>query len=310
MENFAVKFLALDRVPKILPLDLVETEQRQADLLNRTILRAGVREHPLPRRHIQSLLEAIVRTCELMHLEVHEQVYESLAAALNDRAVRHEHGHYVIGGREVHFKVFGDSSALVQNGSTGFLTWEAGKCLAWYLACVRKPSRVLELGCGTGVTGIIAAMFGVAKYVFTDYHGTTLENARANWELNKAAITTSSEFKQLDFLAEDPCVDAGVIVGADVLYDDTLCRGLVRFLEAPGCKYEEALIMSTIRTESTYKVFKDSLRESSVLESECVFKLQFSAWCGLPDDSNWRHFLSSATSPFDPVIELIRIRRK
>lgn len=310
MENFAVRFLALDRVPKFIPACFIDSEEKQLELLTCTLLKLSVVEFPLPRAQVQALLEAIVRTCEDSRVPVHEQVYELLAHTLNDNAEREVFGHYVIGSKEVKFRVFGDSSALVQNGSTGFMTWEAGKCLAWYLSCVDRPAEILELGCGTGVTGVVTAMHVNGEYTFTDYHESTLENARANWATNKLTTRASAKFEQLDFLALDQNVDAPVIVGADILYDLTLSRGLVAFLENPGVRFREALIMSTIRTEVTYEAFKQALEQSSVLTWESVYRLPFSDWCDLPQEPEWKQFLASATLLFDPEIELIRVKRK
>ena len=308
MDLFAVRFLALDRIPKLLPGDFVVDENNQKLLLDKTLGRIS-NNFPLPKVHVQSLLESIVRTCESLRIDVHEEVYERLAFVSQQATTEVTFGHYVIGSRDFVFRVHGDPFALVQDGSTGFMTWEAGKCLCWYLACERDlgGKRILEIGCGTGITGIITRWFqSNAEYCFTDYHTSTLENAKKNCELN--SLLKCASFKQLDMLQEDPEeLFANVIVGSDILYDEALAAGLVRFLEHPNIKFEEAVIVSTIRTEKTYNLFIESLERSGKLRYESIYRLPFSSWVDIPRETDWKYFLNSNQKLFDPVIDLVRI---
>ena len=308
MDLFAVRFLALDRVPKLLPDEFVFNEETQKLFLDSTVGRVSDK-FPLPRFHVQSLLESIVRTCESLKAAVHEEVYELLAIVSQQPGTDVSFGHYVIGTHDFVFQVHGDPFALVQDGSTGFMTWEAGKCLSWYLACERDLTEksVLEIGCGTGITGIITRYFQAnATYCFTDYHSSTLENAKTNCEFNN--LVGSASFKLLDMLQENPDeTSAHLIVGSDILYDESLAVGIVRFLEHPNVEFEEALIVSTIRTEKTYDVFIESLRRSRKLRYESLKRLPFSSWVDIPNDRDWCHFLNSNQKLFDPVIDLVRI---
>ena len=66
-------------------------------------------------------------------------------------------------------------------GQTGQVVWNAGALLAEHMA-TRLPTffagkRVLELGCGTGLPGIVAARLGASRLVLTD--GTVEVLARA-----------------------------------------------------------------------------------------------------------------------------------
>ena len=312
MELFSVRFLALDRVPRLLPAEWVSSEKSQERLVELT-LGSIPSQFPLPRVQIRNLLEAIIRTCESCSLVVIEDVYERLVELdINKESPEEVFGHYRIGDRNLVFRVHGDPHALVQDGSTGFMTWEAGKCLSWYLACVHNISgkRIMEIGCGTGITGIVTSTFQpIAEYMFTDYHASTLENASRNFEQNKYLGNCSdvAKFRQLDMLKNLDSLETDIIVGSDILYDESLARGLVSFLEQPEVVFKEALIVSTIRTETTYEIFLDALRASTKLKFESLQKQPFSEWTQLPNDNEWKFYLDSATRLFDPVVDLVRI---
>ncbi|KAJ3330682.1 hypothetical protein HDU93_000262 [Gonapodya sp. JEL0774] len=87
----------------------------------------------------------------------------------------------------------------------GGRTWEAAFILTSYL--VRNPhlvrgKRVLELGCGTGVVGLVAAGLAARDVVLTDLE-CMLDVARASVELNRATVETISVPNAL--LEEGPC---------------------------------------------------------------------------------------------------------
>ncbi|KAI9017235.1 hypothetical protein BC832DRAFT_543979 [Gaertneriomyces semiglobifer] len=74
----------------------------------------------------------------------------------------------------------------------GFQTWGAGVVLAKLLVANEIPltaSRILELGSGTGLAGIVAARIGRSLHrkfeiVLTDYHPNVLSNLRRNAHAN------------------------------------------------------------------------------------------------------------------------------
>ncbi|KAJ3187172.1 hypothetical protein HDU85_007210 [Gaertneriomyces sp. JEL0708] len=80
----------------------------------------------------------------------------------------------------------------------GFQTWGAGVVLSKLLAANEIPltaSRILELGSGTGLAGIVAARIGRSLYpkfeiVLTDYHPNVLSNLRRNVHANNVDACT------------------------------------------------------------------------------------------------------------------------
>lgn len=317
MDLFVARFLALDRVPKYLPLGLVDSQDKQLTLIQRTICDPYTVRFPLPPLNRQDLLNSILRTCEDERVPVNERVYEELALLMNTKSETRIHfGIFKLPRKNIPFQVHGDPGALVQQGSTGFITWEAGKCMSWYLSTQIDLSNktVLELGCGNGVAGIIAAAHAscLRNYCFTDHHESTLKQAERNWEHNFEDTKDSvALFRLVDILNHtDEACDVDFLVGADILFDKDLCEGVVRMLESSLCKFKEALIFTTIRTEETYENFINRLDQSINLAWKPLIRGRLSDWIDRSADDIWRVFLGSSTQLFDPVIELVSICKK
>jgi predicted nicotinamide N-methyase len=100
------------------------------------------------------------------------------------------------------------------------MLWPSSIALAHELVA-RAPSlagvRVLELGAGTGLPGIVAATFG-ARVVQTDRLDKALDLCRQNAQRNRVAI----EHRVADWTdwKEDDRYD--LIIGADVMYAERL----------------------------------------------------------------------------------------
>ena len=320
MELFVTRYFALDTVPRYIEdIPWIDTCEKQEFLIAQTVLDISHSRYPLPPHHVRALLETIVRTCELHKLEVAEIVYEELSKSLMHVPLLAESfGSYKVDNNRVFFETDAcASSAFVKDGSTGFCTWEAGKCLAWFLCEQFKYNNeaILELGCGTGVTGIVVSkVLGLDKgqYTFTDYHESTLDQAKRNCEMNGVV----GQFKSIDILDHRPddAIESDIIVGADILYDTDLCRGLVKWLSSQdACRsFKEAFIMSTIRTDSTYESFKKALDDNKdKLSWNVVHSMRMSEWIAGAQSGElgrgWSLFLDSNKRLFDPQIELVRI---
>lgn len=319
MELFIARFFALDTVPRYIEnISWIDTIDKQQYLVERTVLEKSCSDHPFPPKHAQSLLEAVVRTCESERIPVAEIVYEQLAKSLTSSFIPdHCFGQYHVDDVCVIFETDATSaSAFVREGSTGFCTWEAGKCLSWFLCENYRYNNesILELGCGTGVTGIVVAKYlGLddGTYTFSDYHESTLDQARRNCKINNV----HGQFKRIDILdnQRENLITTDVVVGADILYDEELCSGLVEWLSnSEISQFKEALIMSTIRTDSTYESFKQALGEhKDNVEFTVIHRMTMSEWIEAARQSSrgehWARFLDSNKRLFDPIIELVRI---
>jgi len=123
--------------------------------------------------------------------------------------------------------------------SYGLALWPAAIALAHDVAARAGElagRRVLELGAGTGLPGIVAASLG-ARVVQTDRNEPALALARRNAERNGGAVASRVEHRLADWEAWDDAARYDVILGADVLYAERVHAELRRIFEtnlAPG----------------------------------------------------------------------------
>ena len=143
-----------------------------------------------------------------------------------------------IGGRDWHIRAVQDQDYLLDVADTlenvpyGFLLWESAIGLAQLLAeqpALVAGKRVLELGAGVGLAGLMAAALG-AQVWQTDHQPDALALAQVNADAHGYAQANGySGIEQ--FLADwrtwqhTECYD--VILGADILYE----RAMYAYLE-------------------------------------------------------------------------------
>ena len=116
----------------------------------------------------------------------------------------------------------------------GIVLWPAAIALAHAIAAHEVAGkRVLELGAGTGLPGIVAASLG-ARVVQTDRQQLVLHVCRQNAERNGV---TSIEHRIADWTAWEDEERYDLIVGSDILYAEALHPHLRHIFEtnlAPG----------------------------------------------------------------------------
>jgi predicted nicotinamide N-methyase len=98
---------------------------------------------------------------------------------------------------------------------------------------VGRGVRVLELGAGTGLPGIVAATLG-ATVVQTDRHELALALCRSNGQRNAA---TAIEYRLADWTSWTDSGRYACILGSDILYAERLHPDLCRIFDrnlAPG----------------------------------------------------------------------------
>ena len=110
----------------------------------------------------------------------------------------------------------------------GIVLWPAAIALAHAIAAHEVAGkRVLELGAGTGLPGIVAASLG-ARVVQTDRQQLVLHVCRQNAERNGV---TSIEHRIADWTAWEDEERYDLIVGSDILYAEALHPHLRRIFE-------------------------------------------------------------------------------
>ncbi len=122
----------------------------------------------------------------------------------------------------------------------GVVLWPAAIALAHEVAAradAFRGRRVLELGAGTGLPGIVAASFG-AEVVQTDKHEAAMAICRENGARNRAGNGAGAiAYRVADWTAWDDAERYDWILGADVLYGEATHPHLARVFAtnlAPG----------------------------------------------------------------------------
>jgi len=143
-----------------------------------------------------------------------------------------------LSGDELHLPYWAElwDSALAVGD---FLAAERGLTL---LARCRQSAGVLDLGCGMGLAGTVAALLGGARVTLADLEPPALLFAR----LNSLAAADRVEVRRIDWRTADLKRRFGLIIGADILYDRNewwflepfwrrhLCAGGTVLLGEPG----------------------------------------------------------------------------
>ncbi|KAJ3385540.1 hypothetical protein HDU84_002190 [Entophlyctis sp. JEL0112] len=148
-----------------------------------------------------------------------------------------------------------------QDASYGWQTWGAGVLMSFLLSeregIDLAGKSVLELGCGTGIVGISAALFGGAeKVTMTDYLPQILQNAEHNMQLNgcNCAQVQKLDWREIDRLKNFGKFD--VIIAADICYElehatlvPPVCKELLR-----ASQTARIYLMTTVRDGFTHEV--------------------------------------------------------
>lgn len=107
--------------------------------------------------------------------------------------------------------------------------WAGGQALARYL--LDNPSivagcRVLDLGCGSGLTAIAAMKAGATCTLAADVDGLASLATALNAEANGVAVATTTD----DLLAGPPMAGLGVVLVGDLFYERELAERVDRFV--------------------------------------------------------------------------------
>ena len=118
----------------------------------------------------------------------------------------------------------------------GWKTWNAAVVLVEFFGLHLSETianrRVLELGCGTGLSGIFCAKFGAESVLMTDFNETVLQTVAQNADRNALPNVTIKRLDWLDLLKEKDDTDRDesierdfsehsfeTIIGSDIVYD-------------------------------------------------------------------------------------------
>ncbi|CAL8289104.1 unnamed protein product [Boreogadus saida] len=288
LSTFQASFFAMTRLSPLHwerlrgELEKDKSSELIAAILKKTSLSPLAQKHPPSAKYRRSFLTELITMLEQMCLEPLDELYEGLAGVLSDQKSEDCYKTYLLaGGGAV---TLTESVALVSQGTTGLVTWEAGLHLAeWAGEHLEAFSGrvVLELGCGVGLTGLVVCRgCSPSRYVFSDFHPSVLRRLRANLELNGLGEGPAGgaegggvvRVEELDWesVSEERLreIGADTVIASDVVYDPDLLPGLVRLLSVVlRCSSPAApqvFICSPIRNPDTYNSFKRQLEAAGV----------------------------------------------
>lgn len=151
---------------------------------------------------------------------------------------------FEIAGRTWTIAAVGDQEALLAASDGleafpfGLMLWESAPVLARHLAScpdLVQAKRVLELGAGVGLCGLVARHLGAALVRQTDHSAEATALCHTNAKLNGIEGIDVAQADWTDW--QDGAV-YDVVIGSDVLYDrdahETLLRVLDRSVAAGG----------------------------------------------------------------------------
>ncbi len=159
--------------------------------------------------------------------------------------------------------------------------WAGGQALARY--CLDNPSvlagkSVLDLGSGSGLTAIAAALAGARSVLASDIDQFALAAIQLNGEANEVEIETTAQ----DLLAGPPGAFGAVLVG-DLFYERELAEKVLAFIETAAGNGARVLIgdpqrnyFPTQRLEriAAYEVPVTRELEDALIKKTAVWTLQ------------------------------------
>jgi predicted nicotinamide N-methyase len=188
-------FHAIQSLP--LPLESTINEDANSyrqDCFARLVMSQWNNERGPSRRYLQSLTKRFVKSIEIEEPSIESDELMTLMFLI----VSTFNSDSIPGANESCYLAFQTRAANVQrlririfpqHNDVALRLWEAGATLAEYLLrdpCLVKGKRVVELGAGVGLTGLVAAgCCGASSVCLTDYTDASLDNLRHNVSINR-----------------------------------------------------------------------------------------------------------------------------
>uniref|UniRef100_A0A665T1H7 Protein-lysine N-methyltransferase EEF2KMT-like n=1 Tax=Echeneis naucrates TaxID=173247 RepID=A0A665T1H7_ECHNA len=277
LKDFQGSFFSMRRLPS-LPWTVSEKDKlhsysvrRSVLLSSATCLHSVCRKFPPSVRYRRLFLSELIRRQEAAGCEPLDQLYDALAEVVGAEDTAECYKSYFLPCGDAVSLL--ESVALISEGTTGLVTWEAALHLAEWCSVVSLLRTVLELGSGVGLTGVtVCRSCGPQRFVFSDGHSSVLQKLRANVQLNGLSEQTAPvvTVEELDWTAatEEQLerIGADTVIAADVVYDPDVMGGLVKLLSKvlSSSSPPDVLICSTIRNPETYSAFKQQLGNAGI----------------------------------------------
>ena len=132
-----------------------------------------------------------------------------------------------------------------------------------------KDKSVLEIGCGLGLVGIVAAKLG-GLVTLTDYLPAALEFAEYNWKLN---FKTKADVQLLDWRKPQNILPVDVLLASDIAYESRSFKPLLKALKVL-VKKDGLILIGEPNRKFAKEFFTDIKNEGYFISDEArtVFK--------------------------------------
>jgi predicted nicotinamide N-methyase len=273
-----------------LPLHSIENEDASSyrqDCFARVVQSQWNKERGPSKRYLQSLTKRFVK-----RVEVEEPSESDELMTLMFKIISTVDSDSIPDANESCYLAFQTGAANVQrlririfpqHNDVALRLWEAGVVLAEYLLhdpCLVKGKRVVELGSGVGLTGLVAAgCCGASSVRLTDYTDASLDNLRHNVSMNRQWLHEQCKEGEV---VQDENISAGYLdwnaygdesnrqPEARLPLDDRLlpsCKALseAEVLLAADVAYDSSVISCLAQTIRTFLTVDSSVEPKQVL---------------------------------------------
>ncbi|KAN0004124.1 hypothetical protein ACTFIZ_010298 [Dictyostelium cf. discoideum] len=255
------------------------------------------------REYCSKFIKMLTQTLERLDKEINESILEKFLEIISPKPPHQDSDKteycwksYYVQNKWITLK---NESAY---NLVGMTTWGAAYQLSDFILSNQNlfiNKNILELGSGTGLVGIILDFIKpLKKVILTDYSPKVLKNLKINMELNNLEIqdlinddddddddddneknnnvndNIVNQVRVLDWEIEDLNIlnnysglnDSNIILGADIVYEPSLCKYLVSILYFLLERNENsvAYISSTIRNQTTFSIFQKELNHKNL----------------------------------------------
>jgi predicted nicotinamide N-methyase len=124
--------------------------------------------------------------------------------------------------------------------------------------------KILEIGCGLGLAGIVAAKYG-GNVMLTDYLPAALEFVAYNWKLN---FTTEADTRLLDWRNPQGIPPVDVLLASDVAYESRAFKPLLKAIKTLVKK--DGIVLISEPNRKFAKEFFDELKKEKYSFTESI----------------------------------------
>ncbi|RMZ95767.1 hypothetical protein BpHYR1_039451 [Brachionus plicatilis] len=277
-------------------------ESDDVDCLQKFLIQSILKDFYLTKyqpssKYRKSFLKKVISILESKNHEIDSEIYDSYISIINKQKseINFDEEKYFVccflkedmTKKPVIFEQF---LSAITCGTTGLHIWPACYELINFIEKNKNfldNKNILELGSGVGFLGLKCLNWGFIKhFFFTDCHGKVLKQIERNLLLNydekeingldcsiqdEDKLISIFELNWLDFDQNKNHINKNldVILATDVIFDPDLIEPFVRTLNFIwSCQTNpqnlRAVIASTIRNESTYKIFIDQQETTEI----------------------------------------------